>query len=128
MKYLFAPLAVAFAAAVALSSTTTATVAATVPVQDDALVEQGIALYDKYSCDKCHRIGRRGARKGPLDGVGSKLTEEEIRNWFVNPAEMEAQMEEPPTGSNSMANTLDRRPLAEEEVDALTAYMLTLTD
>jgi len=39
---------------------------------------------------------------------------------------MEAKMEEPPEGTNSMANTLAKRPLTEDEVNALTAYMMTL--
>jgi mono/diheme cytochrome c family protein len=93
---------------------------------DPKLVAEGKKAYTKHDCSKCHRIGRVGAKKGPLDGVASKLTEAEIRKWLTAPAEMEAKMEEPPEGTNSMANKLDKKPLTPAEVDALAAYMLTL--
>jgi mono/diheme cytochrome c family protein len=93
---------------------------------DKKLVDAGKKAYEKHDCSKCHRIGRVGAKKGPLDGVASKLSAADIRHWLTNPAEMEAKLKEPPTGTNSMANTLSKRPLTPAEVDALAAYMSTL--
>ena len=91
-----------------------------------ALVDAGKKAYSKHDCSKCHRIGRVGAKKGPLDGVATKLSVDDIRKWLTVPAEMEATLDEPPEGTNSMANTLNKKPLTPEEVDALAAYMLTL--
>lgn len=96
------------------------------PQSNAQLVRAGQQAYDRHDCQNCHRIGRVGARKGPLDGVASKMTEAEIRQWLTDPASMEAQMDEPPEGTNSMANTLAKKPLTEEEINGLTAYMMTL--
>ena len=115
-----------FATALALGVFGLAGVPLAAQEPDKALVDAGKKAYAKHDCSKCHRIGRVGAKKGPLDGVATKLTPAEIRHWLTNPAEMEAKMEEPPTGTNSMANTLSKRPLTPAEVDQLTAYMLTL--
>jgi hypothetical protein len=59
--------------------------------------------------------------KGPLDGVGSKLTADEIREWIVNPAEM------------TKKTKAERKPpmraypkLAKADLDALVAYMVSL--
>jgi mono/diheme cytochrome c family protein len=94
---------------------------------DPKLVAEGKKAYSKHDCSKCHRIGRVGAKKGPLDGVAAKLSAADIRKWLTVPAEMEAKLKEPPEGTNSMANTLNKKPLTPAEVDALAAYMLTLT-
>ena len=62
-------------------------VAATASAQD-AKIAKGLQVYADHKCAMCHSIGDKGNKKGPLDGVGSKLTESEIREWMVNPAEM----------------------------------------
>jgi hypothetical protein len=40
---------------------------------------------------------------------------------------MEAKLEKPPTGTDSMANALKTKGIEPVEVDALVAYMQTLT-
>ena len=115
-----------FATALAVGTLSLAGLPAAAQEPDKALVDAGKKTYAKHDCSKCHRIGRVGAKKGPLDGVATKLTADEIRKWLTVPAEMEAKMEEPPEGTNSMANKLEKKALTPEEVDALAAYMLTL--
>jgi mono/diheme cytochrome c family protein len=110
------------AAAVAFSGT----VAAQTPAPDPKLAAQGKKLYATYKCDKCHQIDGRGSKKGPLDGVALKLSAADVKKWLVSPAEMEAKLDKPPKGTDSMANALKTKGIEPGEVDALVAYMLTL--
>jgi len=79
------------------------------------------ALVDS-KCLVCHLVGAEGNKKGPvLDGVGAKLTAEEIRQWITNAPEMAAK-----------ANSVRKPPmkaypdLPKETVDALVAYVSSL--
>lgn len=94
---------------------------------DAKLADQGKKLYATYKCDKCHMIAGRGSKKGPLDGVGAKLSAADIKKWLTDPAEMEKTLEKPPKGTDSMANALKTKGIEPAEVDALVAYMRTLT-
>jgi mono/diheme cytochrome c family protein len=94
---------------------------------DRRLVDQGRRLFASEKCDKCHMIAGRGTKKGPLDGVASKLSVADIRKWLTTPAEMEAKLEKPPTGTDSMANALKTKGLQPAEIDQLVAYLSTLT-
>jgi mono/diheme cytochrome c family protein len=49
---------------------------------------KGATVYAAQKCSMCHSIDGKGSAKGPLDGVGLKLTAAEIRQWIVTPAEM----------------------------------------
>lgn len=89
--------------------------------QDSARIERGMTVYIDQKCAVCHAIGGKGNAKGPLDGVGSKLTAEEIREWVVNPAEM------------TKKTKAERKPpmraypnLSKEDLDGLVAYMASL--
>lgn len=81
-------------------------------------VKKGEAVYAAQKCAMCHMLDGKGQAKGPLDGVGSKLTPDEIREWIVNPAEM------------SKKHNATRKPpmraypkLSKEDLDALVAFM-----
>lgn len=83
--------------------------------------EKGMAVYAAQKCSICHSIDGKGQAKGPLDGIGSKLSAAEIREWIVNPAEM------------SKKTKAERKPamraypnLPKEDLDALVAYMSSL--
>ena len=93
---------------------------------DAKAIDQGKKLYATYKCDKCHMISGRGSKKGPLDGVGSKLSPADIRKWLTTPAEMEAKLEKPPKGTDSMANALKTKGIEPAEVEQLAAYMQSL--
>jgi mono/diheme cytochrome c family protein len=89
--------------------------------QDQGQIEHGIKVYAAQKCAVCHAIAGKGNLKGPLDGVGSRLTADEIREWIVNPAEM------------SKKTKAERKPpmraypkLLKEDLDALVTYMLSL--
>jgi len=48
----------------------------------------GEAVYAAQKCSMCHALDGKGQAKGPLDGVGSKMSAEDIRLWIVDPATM----------------------------------------
>jgi mono/diheme cytochrome c family protein len=90
--------------------------------QDDAPIKRGQAVYDAQKCQACHAIGGKGNKLNPLDGVGKKLTPEEIRQWIVNPAEMTAKTKS--TKKPPMVAKYDKLPAA--DLDALVAYLASL--
>ena len=87
-----------------------------------SLAAQGEKVFAEKKCTVCHLVGDVGNKKGPsLDGVGSKLTAEEIRQWIANAPEMAAK-----------ANITRKPPmkaytdLSKQDLDALIAYLATL--
>ena len=93
--------------------------AATAAAQDTA---RGEKVYAAQKCSMCHSIAGKGQAKGPLDGVGSKLTEAEIREWIVDPvaaAKKHNATRKPPM-------TAKYKALPKEDLDALVAYMASL--
>ena len=99
----------------------------TVPVlsaqtPDPAHVKRGQELYTAQKCQMCHSIDGKGNKVSPLDGVGSKLSAEEIKAWIVTPVQMTAKTKS--TKKPAMPNRYDKLPAA--DVDALVAYMQSL--
>ena len=87
----------------------------------DAKVEKGMKLYAEQKCQMCHSIDGKGNAKGALDGVGSKLSAAEIKQWIVDPKTMtEKTKSERKPPMKAYAN------LPAEDVDALVAYMVSL--
>ena len=56
--------------------------------QDAALVKKGEEVYAAQKCSMCHSIAGKGGKQSPLDGVGKKLSADDIRAWITNPTEM----------------------------------------
>jgi mono/diheme cytochrome c family protein len=89
--------------------------------QDDA-VKRGEQVYAAQKCSVCHSIAGKGNKQNPLDGVGKKLTADQIREWIVNPTEMTKKAGS--TKKPPMPAKYSKLP--KEELDALVAYMLSL--
>jgi len=89
--------------------------------QDDA-VKRGQEVYAAQKCSVCHAIAGKGNKQNPLDGVGTKLTADEIRQWIVNPTEMTKKTKS--TKKPPMPAKYGKLP--KEELDALVAYMQSL--
>ena len=98
---------------------------ASLSAQDPKLVAQGKKLYDSKECGKCHIIAGKGNKIGPLDGVATKLSEADIRKWFTQPLEMEKTLDHKP--KVKMSSKQKAMNLTAADIDALTAYMQTLT-
>ena len=80
---------------------------------------KGAVVFGAQKCATCHSIDGKGMAKGPLDGVGSKLSADEIREWIVNPAEMTKK-------HNATRKPLMRAypNLPKEDLDALVAFLV----
>ena len=59
--------------------------------QDDAQVKKGREVYTAQKCQVCHTIAGKGSKANPLDGVGAKLSADDIRQWITHPTEMTAK-------------------------------------
>ena len=88
-------------------------------------VAAGQKLYDTEKCGTCHQIkGVGGKLSTALDGVSRKFSEADIRKWLTTPAAMEAKLPKKP--AMPMSTYLKSHKLADADIDALTAYMLSL--
>src|SRR5262245_41866052 len=99
-----------------------ATSASYAAAQDKALIKKGQAVYNAQKCQTCHAIAGKGNKANPLDGVGKKLSADEIRQWIVNPTEMTAKTKS--TRKPPMPAKYGKLP--KEELDALVAYLQSL--
>ena len=84
--------------------------------------KHGEKVYAAQKCNMCHSIGGKGNAKGPLDGVGSKLSAEDIRAWIVDPVGMTKKTNAP----RKPPMTAKYKSLPKEDLDALVAYMVSL--
>ncbi len=94
--------------------------AAGAAAQDAKKIAVGKEAYDKHGCIKCHQIDGKGSKISPLDGVGSKLSEAEIRQWLVDPDTMTGKLPKKPVVR------MKKQTLTEAEVDGLVAYLASL--
>ena len=83
-------------------------------------VEKGKAVYAANKCQTCHSIAGKGNKKSALDGVGAKLSGEEITKWITNPKEQEAKLAEKPKVH------MKAYKLADDDLKSLVAYMQSL--
>jgi mono/diheme cytochrome c family protein len=87
--------------------------------QDAAKGEQ---VYAAQKCAVCHMVAGKGNKNNPLDGVGSKLSAADLREWIVDPVAAAAKHKS--TKKPPMPRTYAKLPAA--DVDALVAYMQSL--
>ncbi len=93
----------------------------TAAAQTPAQVEQGQKVFAAQKCSICHSIAALGNKKGPLDGVGAKLSADAIRQWIVDAPAMAAKTKaerKPPMKAYAT--------LPKEELDGLVAYLQSL--
>jgi len=83
---------------------------------------KGKEVYAAQKCSTCHSIAGQGKKQNPLDGVGSKLSAADIKEWIVNPKEMTAKTKS--TKKPVMPAKYSKLPPA--DIDALVAYMQSL--
>ena len=93
---------------------------APVVVHAQDAIQTGQKVYTAQKCSVCHSIGGTGNKKGPLDGVGSKLTADEIRLWITQAPEMTAKT------NASRKPVMKAYTLPKEELDGLVAYLASL--
>ena len=93
---------------------------ATAVAAQDGKVSKGEKLYIDQKCTLCHSIGDKGNKKGPLDGVASKMKADEIREWIVDAPGMSAKTKA------ARKPAMKAFTLPKEDLDALVAYLMTL--
>jgi mono/diheme cytochrome c family protein len=86
----------------------------------DAKIAKGEQVYAAQKCALCHSIGDKGNKKGPLDGVGSKLSAADIRLWMTDAKAMTAKT------NSTRKPEMKSYNLPQDELDALVAYMASL--
>jgi mono/diheme cytochrome c family protein len=84
--------------------------------------QRGAEVYAAQKCQGCHNIGGKGYKANTLDGVGKKLSAEDIRAWIVTPKAMATKTKA--TGKPPMPERYAKLPAA--DIDALVAYMQSL--
>jgi len=80
--------------------------------------EKGAAVFAAQKCSMCHSLDGKGNPKGPLDGIGSQLKPDEIRQWITTPVEMAAKANA--TRKPAMKSFAS---LPKEDLDALVAFI-----
>jgi mono/diheme cytochrome c family protein len=93
-------------------------VAASAAAQDAKA--KGEQLFTDQKCTLCHSVGDKGNKKGPLDGVGTKLSAAEIREWITDAKGMTAKTKA------TRKPEMKAYSLPKDDVDALVAYLTTL--
>ena len=84
--------------------------------------KHGEAVYAAQKCSMCHAIAGKGKAANPLDGVGAKLSADDIKQWITHPKEMTAKAKS--TKKPPMPNKYGSLPAA--DLDALVAYLQSL--
>jgi mono/diheme cytochrome c family protein len=93
---------------------------AAIAAAQDAKVAQGEKVFTDQKCTLCHSVGDKGNKKGPLDGVATRIKAEEIREWIVDAKGMTARTKA------TRKPEMKAYTLPNEDVDALVAYLATL--
>ena len=88
--------------------------------REQSAKEKGEKIFVDQKCTLCHSVAGKGNVKGPLDDVGSRLSQADIRAWIVDAKEMTAKTKAP-RKPEMKAYTLPK-----DDVDALVAYMSTM--
>ncbi len=89
--------------------------AAGVRADETKTIELGKEVYLAQRCQTCHSIAGAGSRRYPLDDVGSRLSEADIRQWIVAPQKVDPKVKK---------KAFDKLPA--DQLDALVAYLLSL--
>jgi mono/diheme cytochrome c family protein len=89
--------------------------------QDAAKIAQGEKVYAREKCLMCHAIAGKGNKKYPLDGVGTKLKADAIREWMVSPKTAAEKAKSTATPAMKAYEKLSK-----DDLDAVIAYMLSL--
>jgi mono/diheme cytochrome c family protein len=90
---------------------------------DAARVEAGRAVYASLDCLGCHSIAGEGSPRSPLDGVGSRLDQAEIRAWTLGEDAVAEEL-----SPRALRAKRGYRELDGDDIAALVAYLASLTE
>jgi mono/diheme cytochrome c family protein len=92
-------------------------VAATASAAPADVKADGERVFAAQKCSLCHSIAGKGNAKGPLDDVGSKLSDGEIRSWLTDAKGMTEKTHA------TRKPAMKAYTLSNEDVDALGVYL-----
>jgi mono/diheme cytochrome c family protein len=81
-------------------------------------LDRGRTVYQANGCARCHQLAGEGSPRSPLDGVGGRLSRDELRQWV--------------TADDAVADELSKRAweakvayraMPAEELEALLDYL-----
>lgn len=78
----------------------------------------GLAVYEAHGCPRCHSFGGSGSPRAPLDGVGDRLSPEQIEAWLVADDAVAGSLP-----ASVRAAKSGYRELPESEREALVAWL-----
>jgi len=90
--------------------------------QDAAQVKKGQEVYTAQKCQVCHSVAGKGGKASPLDGVGGKLSADDIRQWITHPKDAATKAK----SSKKSPMPAKYASLPAADLDALVAYMASL--
>src|SRR5262245_29258864 len=85
-------------------------------------VKRGQEVYTAQKCQVCHSVAGKGGKASALDGVGAKLSADDIREWITHPKDAATKAKS--TKKPPMPAKYASLPAA--DLDALVAYMASL--
>jgi len=93
-------------------------------VEDDARaqIDRGRAVYQSLGCARCHSIAGTGSRRAPLDGVGARLSREELLAWAFGLDSVSDSL-----SPATLRQKVTFRRIDPDDAAALSAYLSTLT-
>ncbi|MGD9583546.1 MAG: cytochrome c [Lysobacterales bacterium] len=93
------------------------------PVDAVALRQRGAEVYRNQGCRACHSLAGQGNTRHPLDGIGARLSAQEISQWISA---------DPAVASQLSARVRQRKAiyasLPDDDLAALVAYLAQPTD
>ena len=92
------------------------------PAAGQDAVKKGQEVYTAQKCQVCHAVAGKGSKASPLDGVGAKLSADDIKQWITHPTEAAAKAKS--TKKPPMPNKYGSLPTA--DLDALVGYLQSL--
>jgi mono/diheme cytochrome c family protein len=93
------------------------------PLAADAAKGKEIYAAAMPKCKVCHSVGGEGNVKGKLDGVGSRLSADDIKAWMRTPKEM---TEKAKATRKPFMPAYPKEKMSDADLQALTDYMLSL--
>jgi mono/diheme cytochrome c family protein len=92
------------------------------PAAAQDAVKKGQDVYTAQKCQMCHAIAGKGNKNNPLDGIGGKLSADDIKQWITHPTDAAAKAKS--TKKPPMPAKYGSLPAA--DIDALVAYIQSL--
>jgi cytochrome c553 len=82
----------------------------------------GLGVFRASNCERCHSVAGVGSPRYPLDGVGSRRTQDELRAWTIGAETVQDSL------SPSALRAKQRyQQLSAEEMRVLLSFMASLT-